>query len=205
MFTALSEQAVGKLDDSTEILFEGGALAPWMIYLGDEKDPALAAGPGSAKSAGGGLLLSVTDRDTQEDARRLQWVDGGPTASIYFGRGQAWDASGLASAEGALSVDWRWLSGDLDDLQLLISCGVDCAASVPMAPMIADATAGKWLTLSLPLRCLSAAGIDVTRLESPFGLQAKGPLMIEFSAVFVTDTPATSGALDCPSFYNTNN
>ena len=204
-FTPLSEQAVGKLDDSTEILFEGGARAPWMIYLGDEKDPALAAGPGNAKSAGGGLLLTVTDRDIQEDARRLQWIDGGQAASIYFGRGQAWDASGLASAEGALTIDWRWLSGNLGELQLLVSCGADCGASLPIAPMMANVVPGKWLTLSLPLRCLSAAGVDITRLESPFGLQARGPLMLEFSAVSVTDAPAANNVLDCPSFSNTNN
>jgi len=93
----------------------------------------------------------------------------------------------------------------LDDLQLLVSCGVGCAASFPVAPMSEDITPGKWLTLSVPLRCLSVVGVDVARLESPFGLQAKGPLMLEFSAVSVTDTPAANNALDCPSFSNTNN
>ena len=59
------------------------------------KDPALAAGPGNAKSADAGLLMTVADRWVQEDARRLAWTNPTDSASVFFGRGQAWDASGL--------------------------------------------------------------------------------------------------------------
>ena len=194
----LSEVAVGQLSNNAEIIFEGGERWPWMIYLGDDKDPALAAGPGNAKSADAGLLMTVADRWVQEDARRLAWTNPTDSASVFFGRGQAWDASGLMRSGGALQVEWRWLEGDMSTLNLLVNCGPDCGVEIPLLALTADITRGEWATFTLPLRCLEAQGVDVSALRSPFGWQASGPLTIEVSKVVVSNSPSDESSEGCP-------
>lgn len=193
---AYSEVAVGVLKDEPELLFSGGERAPWLFYLGDAKDPALAAGPGDSKSASGGLSVTVTDREVQEDTRRLTWRTAPQPASIYFGRGAAWDASGLASAGGELSITWRILEGDPKGLQVVVGCGAGCEATVT-ADQIMSVDAFNWQESRIPLACFEKAGVDVRTIYSPFGLRASENLIVELWDVRITDSPSLNALKRC--------
>ena len=187
--TGLPEGAIGVLETSDEILFEGSVREPWMIYLGDELDPALAAGPSNAKSAAGHLSLSVVDKEVQEDARRLAWGESGQTTTVYFGRGQAWDASGLAGAGGALTFAIRTVEAGSKNLQLSTQCGANCGATVALNQIFETAALGEWVQYALPLSCLETAGLDMTAVTSPFVLASTGALTLELAQVAIVERP----------------
>lgn len=198
-----SEAAVGVLKNEPELMFSGGERAPWLFYLGDAKDPALAAGPGDARSAGGFLSVAVTDRAVQEDTRRLSWLAAPESASIYFGRGSAWDASGLAAAGGELSFTWRLLQGDPSNLRVFVNCGANCEVAIS-ANQLLRGDPVTWQESRIPLNCLQRAGLDVTAIYSPFGLRASENLIAELWDVRVTDGASTETSLSCDQFVVTS-
>jgi len=199
-FATLPETAVGVLDTADEVLFDGGVRDPWMLYLGDELDPARAAGPGNARSAAGNLTLTVIDKVVQEDARRLEWRETASASTVSFARGQPWDASGLLDAGGVLTFTLRVLNVPAESFELVALCGSACGANLSVGEVLASSSKGDWTDFSLPLACLQQRGLDVTALTSPFGLSSSGPATIELSRVALAErAPEGAVALECPA------
>ncbi len=198
----LPETAVGVLETSDEVLFEGGVRDPWMLYLGDQLDPARAAGPGNARSAEGNLTLSVIDKDVQEDARRLEWRKADSASTVFFAKGQPWDASGLLASDGALVLTLRIVDAPVEDLKLAAQCGQGCNANVNIANALASLTAADWVDVTLPLACLKSRGLEVSAITSPVGLSTSEAVTIELSRVaLVEQAPEGAIALECPVNY----
>lgn len=198
--TDLPAVAIGVLRTSDEILFEGGVRDPWILYLGDELDPARAAGPGNARSAAGNLTLTVIDKVVQEDARRLEWRDAAAASTVSFARGQPWDASGLVSADAVLSFTARVIKAPAEGFKLVAQCGSSCAATVDIGDALAAPSASDWTPFTLPLACLSEHGLDVTAITSPFGLSSSSAAILELSRVAIVERkPEEAVVLECPA------
>ena len=194
----LPEAAVGVLTTEDEVLFEGSIREPWMIYLGDQLDPALAAGPSSARSASGNLVLTLIDKNVQEDARRLVWGADGVSTTVYFGRGQAWDATGLSDVGGAILFTAR-RHGDVSiDLQLVTQCGPSCGASVGLYSALARVPDGDWVQFALPMDCLQKLGLRMSSVTSPFGLRSAGAMTLDVAQVAVMEkVPGQAAIIEC--------
>lgn len=140
------------------------------------------------------LLVTAVDHQRQEDARRFTWSGEGPaTVSVY--------------AEPAVDLT-RETNGDL---LLALTLRVDEPASGGQVglsagegkPVSLDATlaalpAGEWTTVGVPLKCLAAAGADVSALGVLARLHSDAATSLSISRVAVGAVSEAEHIVDCP-------
>jgi beta-glucosidase len=160
---------------------KGVPAASWSLNVGDGSGAATRITTTPADAIGGRVRVTAVDAaGIQEGARQFDLKGGGPQVVelINFEPVNA----GRAASDGQL---------------LLIVMRVDKAPSAPVsfsarsgatgatvpAPEIAALPVGQWVTVGVPLRCLQAAGADMTRLSAPFQLSTTGSLTFSLARV----------------------
>ena len=141
----------------------------------------------------GTLTLAAVDYQTQEGARLLTWT-GNATAELlsHSPFDLARETNGDSLLLATLRVDALPAS---NDVVLYAGCGEGCKAELPIGPWLATLPRGEWTTIGVPLRCLTAAGLDATRVSTPFALRAPAGLTLGLADVR-TGTEAAH-TLDC--------
>ncbi|HUO87302.1 MAG TPA: exo 1,3/1,4-beta-D-glucan glucohydrolase [Thermoanaerobaculia bacterium] len=176
----LSEEGAAAAALSGDVFFAAGPVAPWEVVAG-----------GAASE----IEIAPADREVQNDARRATWS----------GRGMAWVALHAdraldltREANGGLSLAFDVLveKPPSQGVSLTMGCGAGCAGGVDIGPQLAAAAPGTWQTLRVPLRCFVAAGVDATRIDTPFSLVTSGELDLRFASVRLVT--ADDGPAECP-------
>jgi beta-glucosidase len=151
------------------------------------------AGPGWAWVAGAGVTLSAADKSAQEDARLLSWK--GPLASVGLSGSTPIDLQREANGQLSLAFDYRAGAPISTNIALEIACGPNCHGSVPIAHALSANTPGQWGHLKVPLACFANAGADMSRVTTPFALQATGPLTLSVANIRLES--GLDGAVSC--------
>ncbi|MNI83999.1 hypothetical protein D3C73_1408630 [compost metagenome] len=68
------------------------------------------------------------------------------------------------------------------NMTLGLQCGWPCGKSIEIAPALRQLPPQKWVTLSLPLRCLEE-GMDFAKVNTPFILGTSGKARIDVATV----------------------
>jgi beta-glucosidase len=142
--------------------------------------------------AGYGVTLSAVDRTAQEDARRVRWSGEG---SIALTSAVPMDIARESNGELAVEIDFRVDAVGEKPAMLTMTCGGTCAASVDIGPALRAAKGQGWQSLSAPLSCFAKAGVDMTKVDTPFRLTAQGPADITISRIALGSTRI--GAVGC--------
>jgi beta-glucosidase len=192
----LSEE-IGKLEvGSRTVYFDGGPVAPWRLYLGDEADWRVAADSPVTNTTGSeNLILRTVDRRAQEDARAARWSGGG-MAAVYLAANDPVDLSREANGEMAIAFDVNLEESPTGAVTMRMQCGMDCSGSVDATERLAALPLGEWITVAVRLRCFEDAGADMTRIDVPFGLATDGTAALRFSDVRLVS--AEEGGTACP-------
>jgi beta-glucosidase len=140
-------------------------------------------------------VVENIDRRVQEDARFARWAGTG-LAYLALSTRPAVDISSQSEDGFALAFDVRVDEPPTAPVNLSMSCGMPCRGSVDLKETLAGLAPGEWHTLRVPLSCLAAAGADMTRIDSPFGLATTGELSLAFSDVRLV--PGDDGPTICP-------
>jgi beta-glucosidase len=134
-------------------------------------------GAGWAWFAGAGVAMSGTDKSAQEDARQVSWQ--GPSAAVGLSGSTPIDLQREANGQLSLAFDYRINAPVATNITLAIECGPNCRASIPIAHALTSTTTpGQWGHIKVPLVCFARSGADMTRITTPFALQATGPLTL---------------------------
>lgn len=141
----------------------------------------------------GTLSLAAVDYQTQEGGRLLTWT-GTATAELlsHSPADLSRETNGDSLLLVTLRVDALPASGDV---VLSAGCGDDCQGELPVREWLATLPQGEWVTAGIPLKCLTAAGLDATRVSTPFALRAPAGLTLGLAEVRV-GTDATH-RFDC--------
>ncbi|MEN5061179.1 exo 1,3/1,4-beta-D-glucan glucohydrolase [Luteimonas sp. TWI1416] len=141
----------------------------------------------------GTLTLAAVDYQTQEGARLLTWT-GNATAELLshspFDLSRETNGDSLLLA--TVRVDAVPAAGDVT---LFAGCGEGCEARLPVGPWLGSLPRGEWTTIGVPLKCLTAAGLDATRVSTPFALRAPAGLTLGVADIRVGTDAAHR--LDC--------
>lgn len=192
----LSEETGDLQAVSRTVYFDGGPVAPWRFYVGDEADWRVAADdPVTSTSGSENLVLKAVDRRVQEDARAARWSGGG-MAAVYMRANDQVDLSREANGEMAIAFDA--LVEEMPDAAMLLrmDCGDSCSGAVDISETLAGLAPGEWSTVAVRLRCLEDAGADMTRIEVPFALATNGRAAVRLSDIRLVS--ASEGAATCP-------
>jgi beta-glucosidase len=124
--------------------------------------------------ASGGQIKGV-DRRAQEDSRQLRWTGTGP-ATLAIHANPALDLSRETTGQLSLVIDYRVDSPPTAPVTL---------GKVPITGALRSAPVGEWGTLTMPLGCFQATGVDMTKLSVPFAITTAGQLKLAISDVRV--------------------
>ncbi|NYZ61174.1 glycoside hydrolase family 3 protein [Luteimonas deserti] len=141
----------------------------------------------------GTLSLAAVDYQTQEGGRLLTWT-GDATAELlsHSPADLSRETNGDSLLLVTLRVDAVPATGDV---MLSAGCGDDCTGALPVREWLATLPRNEWVTAGIPLKCLTAAGLDATRVSTPFALRAPAGLTLGLAEVRI-GTDATH-RLDC--------
>ncbi|MBN8429420.1 exo 1,3/1,4-beta-D-glucan glucohydrolase [Microbulbifer salipaludis] len=180
-----------KVDAETMDLFSARPMAPWHLFINDD-DGAETEITGN-RHAHRRVRIAATDRETQEDARTLEWLGGGE-GSVYLRAWSRIDLSEFLLANAALVADVR-LERAADAVVLArMQCGDDCEAEVDVSALFSELPLGEWRQVSVDLRCF-ADDVDFSKVNTPFHLSTTGEMQLTFSRIAIAS--ATASHLAC--------
>ncbi|MDF7775285.1 glycoside hydrolase family 3 N-terminal domain-containing protein [Sphingomonas sp. AOB5] len=167
----LSEEA--GLDSSlanTTIFFSRGQTpAPFSFWSDSQVKRAVAEGPAQ-----------------QEGAVQLTWPAGAETVRIGGG---ALDFTREANADLSIQISYRVDVAPKGPVRLLMEGGTNKGA-IDATSLFG--TARGWQTAKVFLKCYTANGVDLTKVEAPFVLQATGPFVVTIADVRIVSDPNNS-------------
>ncbi|CAA9311541.1 MAG: GH3 [uncultured Lysobacter sp.] len=179
------------------VYFARGKVAPgWSLHVADDGTAGVAVQRLPTGDLARNVVVSATDHNAQEDARRLQWRG--------KGRGRAWlqadnplDLTRESMAGASLVATVKVNTKPTTPVQLTVQCGTGCEGSVDVGDLLSKAPSSAWTRIAVPLTCFARAGADLTRVSGVFDLSAEGPLDLSVSSIVLgTESDQT---LVCPA------
>ncbi|WP_310388612.1 putative glycoside hydrolase [Roseateles sp.] len=142
------------------------------------------------------VRVSSVQINTQQDAKRLVWT--GP-AKLHIWSAQK--ANLLAYRDAALVFDLVQERAAEAPVSLTMACGSGCAGTLNLNHVLAVLPLAKRQTLTIPLACFAAQGVDLSRVDVPFSLAADAPFTAAFANIRVVAGAARAAdAIACKQF-----
>ncbi len=91
------------------------------------------------------------------------------------------DLTRQANGDVALVLTVRRDAGG-EGVAATMGCGAGCGGTVAL-PELAQAAAGEWRTVAVPLKCFAAAGTDMARVAVPLRLQVPAHTTVSLARV----------------------
>ncbi|MDP1899254.1 MAG: glycoside hydrolase family 3 N-terminal domain-containing protein [Rubrivivax sp.] len=117
-----------------------------------------------------GLRVTTVQINTQQDAKRVAWA--GPARLV------AWSAQRAELAtwrDAALVFELRVEQAPADTVTLAMGCTAPCGA-LDLTALLRHLPLQARHSLKIPLACFAAAGVDLSRVDTPFILATRGTL-----------------------------
>lgn len=176
-------------------IFQGRAVAPFEIFLGDHgawKTPVKGRSSASHTRA---IQIKNIDRNTQEDARQIRW-NGAGEARLYFQSRNARDLSKLAASGARLSFQVRIDQRPQRQVSLCMNGPSSRLESVDLTTLLNDMPLHIWQKLSFNLSDFSNNGVSLESVDTPFLIWTDGGLILALAEVEILpgmDNDATEG------------
>jgi beta-glucosidase len=162
------------------VLFARGRLpAGWSFGLAEPHGVERSV-TGNAEATGNGMVrIKGVDRRGQEDARRISF---GPTGgTLRIAADTPFDMSRESNAQYSLIVEYRLDAAPASAVTLGVQCGESCGGALPIDATLRKASPGAWTTLTIPLACFTAKGLDPRRVTAPLVLTSDSALSLSIS------------------------
>ena len=146
-----------------EFFTKGAAVAPWSLWLDSgELDKQIASYPTSV----GGLIVSKTDYQAQEDALRINWTQ---TNGDYVRISTASPTSLARESNGAMELSFSAKSLNGTTTIQVGQCdeNASCDATLPVE-LDSD-----WYEFSVSLSCFENLGVDMSAISSAFVIKSE--------------------------------
>ena len=183
---------------STLAIFHTLALSPFALYLAEGKAGHTAHDVGADLNAtvdwpatNPVLSLRTVQINTQQDAKSVTWRGPG---RFFAQSPQAINLMPLMATHAALQFDLVIGTPARGAVQVYLGCGADCTSTIDVTRAIAAYAPGTRHTVSIPLRCFSKPGMDLTHVDVPFGVLATKL----FAAAFADIRIAAGRTADAP-------
>jgi beta-glucosidase len=155
-------------------LFNGGFVAPYRAFVADATN-----GKGTDITAGEGAQPSIA---ALSDGKELKVSWKGDTWGAIFiqSPGHTRDLTPYVTAGAALIFDVTVLKPPTEYTAIEVHCVWRCGAMLRAEKLFQQLPVGSRTTVSIPLSCFTVAGLNATRVDTPFVIHSEA----EFSAVF---------------------
>ncbi len=168
-----------------EFFTKGAAVAPWGLWLDSgDLDKQIASYPTSV----GGLIVSKTDYQAQEDALRINWTQ---STGDYVRISTASPTSLARESNGAMELSFSAKSFNGAATIQISQCDDDtkCDAILPIKLDL------EWYEFSVSLSCFDNLGIDMSTISSAFVI--KSETMADIGVANIRLTPDIDARASC--------
>ncbi len=176
------------------LVHEGHVIAPWILFAANDVAQVHLTSQRQL-SPQSEVSIEVTPEGYQ-----ASWT-GGKRGMILI-NGRARDLRPQARRGDVLTLRYR--VDTAPDQEVLMGvrctdvlCGTRSGAALDLTRTLRAAPTGTWQTLSFPLSCLSAAGANLSAVDSPVVVATSGHFGLTISDVSLAPTPAGSASA-CP-------
>jgi molecular chaperone DnaK len=170
-------------------LFNGGFVAPYRAFVADATN-----GKGTDITAGEGAQPSIAALSDGKELK-VSWKGDSWGAIFIQSPGHTRDLSPYVTAGAALIFDVTVLQPPTEYTAIEVHCIWRCGAMLRAEKLFQQLPTGSKTTVSIPLSCFTVAGLNATRVDTPFVVHSEA----EFSAVFSNvrwEQQATTGPTD---------
>lgn len=179
------------------VLFERSAVAPWQLYVGDERNWRISVDKQRVATEGSdNLVVTETHQVRAGDARKVHWRGERP-GQVYLQDNEPHDLSVFEQQEAVLSMDVNVEQAPVAAVYARMDCGYPCSGKVAIDPWLRQQAQWGWRRLSIDLRCFTRAGLDLSRVDTPFVLMTDGALTLSFNRVQLEPGQADKAELQC--------
>ncbi|MFS4494040.1 glycoside hydrolase family 3 protein [Maribacter sp. 2308TA10-17] len=155
---------------------KGAPIAPWSLWL---KSGDLSKQIGSFPTSVGGLIISKTDHEAQEDALRIKWTQSDGD-QVRVSTASPTDMS--RQSNGAMELTFSAKSFKGNDALVKISMG--CDQDAPCNETLDITISGSdWQEYRISLSCFDKLGIDMTKISTALMITADGGVDIGLSHI----------------------
>lgn len=181
------------------VIFNGQTQKPWILWL-REGEQRLQVNSNTHQMQQ--LSFRTIDKAIQEDALQVTFSAQGDS-SLYFASKSHFreDLRADLLAKAALSFALR--SADKSDAPIWLQQGCDnpdkqhCGAQLDLRPYLT--TDNRWQTLTVPLTCLQALGMEFQNSVVPFEISSNQAITLEVAEVQIV-APQQESSVDCADF-----
>ncbi len=151
---------------NTDKFYENGlAVAPWGLWL---KSGDLLKQIASFPTSVGGLIVSKTDHNAQEDALRVNWTRD-DYDEIRISSATTADMARQSNGGLELTFSARSFTGEEVDVNIGMGCGQDNPCDQALTIKIAP---NEWQEYRISLSCFAEMGVDMTQIGTALMLTA---------------------------------
>lgn len=168
------------------VFFTGGQAAkPWSLFANiDGGDLRISERPFD----GGGLAITATDREAQEDSLKIEWRS--PGSEMRITAFSAIDLSRQSNGAMELAFYARSFTNTPVTVEIGMGCGDSGACDAAFVPLTIDGEG--WAEQRINLSCLARAGVDMANIADAFIVRGPAGTSLGLSEVSLqSDTDAT--------------
>lgn len=173
----LDETPVMHSEQKTQIVFDGRTRPPWNQFIGDGSDWAQELTGISSTSSFGDLMVSVVDGKIQGDSRYAEWR-GERWSQFYWQSEDGMDLTALAERSAAMIMTYRIDKRPEGRVLVRMDCVWPCQGTQDVTELFRTVPEDEWVQSSISLDCFRQAGADLSRINTPFLLFARGAFAI---------------------------
>lgn len=142
------------------------------------------------------LRVETMQVNLQQDAKRVTWLAPATFRAVNPSRN---NLAAFAQANGALQFDVVVATAPTAPVMLSMGCGPGCGAELDIGATLRGDAPGTRHTITAPLACFAAGGLDLAGVDVPFAIEASPPFSAAFTDIRIAAGAATAAdALACP-------
>jgi beta-glucosidase len=180
--------------DPTLHIFEGRAVIPWFMGLADPAGFSVYLGGGVERQY---IKVRETDKSTQGDAIEIEWSGNGDGTLIFLNPDENQDYSYYLEQKSVMKWDVQMQEKAAAAAMLRFGRFDELDKSIDIAPGLNTLPLNQWQEYSIDLKCFHDKGVDLTRINNPFGLLSGGKLKFRMANLRILPGLAGKATLSC--------
>ncbi|MEU3269292.1 Hsp70 family protein [Saccharomonospora sp. NPDC006951] len=185
-------QRDGRPDPDSPLVMFGDTIAErYHVFIGSNQNW------GGSEIVGDSVSHQAIEANVK-DGLRVTWKGEGPGQVYLQSVNEYPDLSGYSERDGALVFDVRAHEAASGPTSVGAHCRYPCGGTVDTTQLFRELPAGEQRTVTIPLRCFVAEGLDPARVDTPFVVYSEGSFDATFRNVrWEADAAADSEAGSC--------
>ncbi len=175
------------------LVFDGAAVAPFGLFIGDKKGWAIPVTEPEAVTNGDYLSI----RPGAEAGVKTATWSGKGEAQLYFGSPEPQDMIGLIAQDAALVALLQLHALPNRKVTLRLGCGESCSANADVGRLFKALPTDEWLRVSFDLKCFAEGGLDAKKVVTPFLLLTRGRLSLSLADVRLVPGAGPAATVKC--------